>query len=479
MSIRVLQAKPDFGEVFTAHLLTRNAERSHRVFNFARRAFLPDRKQAPRAMPSGFYDNREAIMAELRRREFVLQGSAALAALTVLQASRLAQAFPSRPGDEVVAWLDQPPENPVPQVVANQLKWEDLDSWLTPNEKFFSIAHYNRPTIDAKDWKLQVGGLVKRPLTLALSDLMARPRQEVAFTLECSGNHGFPWFLGGIGTARWAGTPLAAVLAEAGVQENGIEVVFFGSDAGEEVVREIKMPQHFARSMSLADAMNPNNLLCYEMNGAPLPPANGFPLRLVAPGWYGIANVKWLRRIEVRDTRFMNRFMARDYVTIRSEQRDGQEVWTETSVGRSLLKSAPAKVTRKDGNYRIIGAAWGGGAPIARVEARVDAGPWLSATIDGSEDAEFAWKIWSVDWAAPAPGEHTITSQAIDRSGQVQPAMDDPRIANTPTGRATTHRRRSTSGPGRWDRDDCGASAAARRWHGASRTEQTAPLHPQ
>lgn len=97
-------------------------------------------------------------MAELRRREFVIQGSAALAGLTVLQASRLAQAFPSRPGDEVISWLDQPPENPVPQVVANQLKWEDLDSWVTPNEKFFSVAHYNRPTIDDKGWTLQIAG---------------------------------------------------------------------------------------------------------------------------------------------------------------------------------------------------------------------------------------------------------------------------------------------------------------------------------
>ena len=370
-------------------------------------------------------------MTELRRREFMLQGSAAIAALTAFQASRLAQAFPSGPGDKVIPWLDQPPENPVPQVVANQLKWEDVDSWLTPNEKFFSVAHYNRPDIDEKGWTLQIGGLVKRPLTFTLEEIKALPRREVTFTLECSGNHGFPWFLGGIGTARWAGTPLAAVLEEAGVQGGGIEVVFFGSDAGEEVVRDIKMPQQFARSLSLADAMNPNNLLCYEMNGAPLPHANGFPLRLIMPGWYGIANVKWLQRIEVRDTRFMGRFMARDYVTIRKEEQDGKAVWAETSVGRSLLKSAPAKVTQNEGRYRIIGAAWG--APVDHVEVQIDGGPWRPAEIDGSEEAEFAWKIWSLDWPDVAPGEHSITSRAIDGSGQIQPAMDDPRIANKHT----------------------------------------------
>jgi DMSO/TMAO reductase YedYZ molybdopterin-dependent catalytic subunit len=370
-------------------------------------------------------------MAEIARREFVIQGSAALAGLTILQASRLAQAFPSRPGDDVIPWLDQPPENPVPEVVANQLKWEELDSWITPNERFFSVAHYNRPTIDENGWTLRIDGLVKQPLTLTLSELRARPRQEVAFTLECSGNHGFPWFLGGIGTARWVGTPLASLLAEAGVLESGAEVVFFGSDAGEEVVREVKMPQRFARSMSLADAMSPDNLLCYEMNGAPLPPANGFPLRLIAPGWYGIANVKWLQQIEVRDTRFMNRFMARDYVTIREEERDGASVWTETSVGRSLLKSAPAKVVRNGGRYRIIGAAWG--APIARAEVRIDSGPWQPVDIDGSEYGKFAWKMWSLDWPDPAPGDHTITSRAVDLAGEIQPAMDDPRIANKHT----------------------------------------------
>ena len=381
-------------------------------------------------------------MANFPRRDFVIQGSAALAGLAILQAARLAQAFPSRAGEEVLPWLDQPPENPIPQVVANQLKWEDLDSRITPNEKFFSVAHYNRPVIDDKAWTLKVGGLVKRPRTFTLAEIKARPRQEIDFTLECSGNHGFPWFLGGIGTALWAGTPLAPILAEAGVRENGIEVAFFGTDAGEETVRDIKMPQHFARSMALADAMNPDNLLCYEMNGAPLPPANGFPVRLIAPGWYGIANVKWLTHIELRDRRLMNRFMARDYVTIREEQRDGETVWAETSVGKSLLKSAPAKIARKDGRYRIIGAAWG--APVAGVEVKIDDGPWQPAAIEKEPKARFAWKIWSLDWEHPAAGEHAVTSRAIDSNGQIQPAMNDPRIANKHTywesnGQVTRH----------------------------------------
>ena len=183
--------------------------------------------------------------------------------------------------------------------------------------------------------------------------------------------------------------------------------------------------------MSLADALSPATLLCYEMNGAPLPEQNGYPLRLIAPGWYGIANVKWLKRIEVRDTRFMGRFMARDYVTLREERRGNEVAWVETSVGRSRLKSVPAKVTRHDGRYRILGAAWG--APIARVDVQIDQGPWLAATIDRGEDAEHAWKLWSLDWEPSSPGEHSITSRAVDTVGRLQPSMSDPDIANKKT----------------------------------------------
>ena len=148
--------------------------------------------------------------------------------------------------------------------------------------------------------------------------------------------------------------------------ESGIEVVFWGTDAGDielhDAIRDVKLQQNFARSMSLADAMSPDNILCYEMNGAALPAPNGFPLRLIAPGWYGIANVKWLKRIEVRDRRFASLLMGRDYVTIREEEHNGETVWAETSVGRTRLKSAPARVTKNDDGYRIVGAAWG--API-------------------------------------------------------------------------------------------------------------------
>ena len=369
--------------------------------------------------------------ATLSRRAVLAAGGASLAGLALGRVPFAAHAAPLQAGEEVLPWLDQPADNPVPQVIATQLVWEKVDSWITPNDQFFSIAHYNRPVIDAKKWQLEVTGAVKKPLTLTLDQLKAKPRQDVTYTLECSGNHGLPFFWGGIGNAKWSGTPLAAILKEASPLDKGVEVVFWGSDEGEETVRELKLKQNFARSMTVQEALNPNNLLCYEMNGAALPAANGFPLRLITPGWYGIANVKWLKRIEVRETRLMNRFMARDYVTIRKEERKGETVYAETAVGKALLKSAPARVVRKDGKLIIQGAAWG--APIQKVEVQIDGGAWQSARIDAAQKAEFAWKFWTLEWPNAKAGEHTITSRAVDAAGNVQPAPTDAVIANKQT----------------------------------------------
>lgn len=365
--------------------------------------------------------------ATLSRRELLAAGGATVAALALLN-HRFAAAAPLQQGDEVLPWLDQPEENPVPEIVRSQLVWEDLNSWITPNDKFFGVGHYNWPTIDAEQWRLAVDGMVENPLSLSLADIEARPSQELVFTLECSGNHGLPFFHGGIGTAKWTGTPLAALLEEAGVLEEGIEVVFYGTDSGEVTLYEQTVTQNFARSMSLAEAMHPDNLLCYAMNDEPLPARNGFPLRLIAPGWYGIANVKWLQRIEVWNTRLVNYFMSREYVTVRQEGTADNPVWTETLVGRALLKSAPARVLRNGDQYRIEGAAWG--APIRFVDVRIDDGPWQRAQLDRSRRAEYAWSFWTFTWTDPSPGEHTVTTRAVDTSGKVQPAADDPRLVN-------------------------------------------------
>lgn len=366
----------------------------------------------------------------LSRRTLVTRGSAALAGLSMLQLAGPVHAFPRSQEGVVIPWLDQPEPNPIPEAIVRQIDWEKLNSWITPNDEFFVIKHFNLPEIMADDWKLTLSGLVDQPMSLTLDDLKARPRLERTVTLECSGNSAFPFNKGLVSNATWAGTSLAALLDEAGMQDGAKEVVFWAADAGEQTWREMTITEHFARSLSLDDAMNPDILLAYEMNGEPLPQLHGFPLRLIIPGWYGVANVKWLTQIEVLDRRYMGHFMARDYVTIREEERDGQTAWTFTSVGPSRLKSAPAKVTRQGDDYQIMGAAWG--APIGGVEVSIDDGPWQAATLTEEGDA-FSWSFWTYDWGTPAPGEHTVTSRAIAQDGEVQPAPDDPMLVNKQT----------------------------------------------
>jgi DMSO/TMAO reductase YedYZ molybdopterin-dependent catalytic subunit len=368
----------------------------------------------------------------MQRRELLLSG----AAVGIAMASGRAFSQGAVSGGKLAAWTDIPP--PVPEPLQNVVKgitrWEDLDSWVTPNDKWFSIAHYDRPQIDQQTWRLEIAGLVAKPTILTLDQLKAMPRKEITSTIECSGSNGLPFAQSMIGNAKWAGASLAETLQAAGIKDAGIEVVFYGTDKGEETVRpgtplEYKYTANFARSMPIADAMNPANLLCYEMNGSPLPAANGYPVRLIVPGWYGVANVKWLTRIEILDKRYLGRFMGRDYVTIREEQHNGQTIMAETTVGRMLLKSAPGRIMQRDGRYQIDGMAWGPG--VAAVEVKIDNGPWTKATLEASK-SEYTWRFWHLD-APLAPGEHSVTSRAIDTAGRVQPAMDDPIIANKRT----------------------------------------------
>jgi DMSO/TMAO reductase YedYZ molybdopterin-dependent catalytic subunit len=363
----------------------------------------------------------------LSRRELLTAGGAAIATTAFLN-NRWVSAAPLKQGDEVLPWIDQPEDNRWAAIVGNQLEWEKVDTWITPPDQFFNVSRYGNPEIEVDDWQLEITGLVDNPMTLSMADLQNWPRQELDYTLECSGNHGYDWIWGLIGNARWAGVALTHLLQEAGVKDDAVEVAFYGADSGEVTVREQTFSQRFARSMSIEDAISPYNILCYEMNGKPLPTRHGFPLRLIAPGWYGVANVKWLERIEVRSRRMMNQFMARDYVTLRKEEIDGEEVWTESSVGHGLLKSAPARVVRNGETYRIEGAAWG--RPISRVQVQIDNGRWQTATLDTENVRHFSWRFWTLDWPDVEPGEHTITSRAIDTERNIQPAADDPLIAN-------------------------------------------------
>jgi DMSO/TMAO reductase YedYZ molybdopterin-dependent catalytic subunit len=232
-----------------------------------------------------------------------------------------------------------------------------------------------------------------------------------------------------VGNARWTGTPLAPILKECGLKPEAIEFVFFGADEGTEKIRNADYKQKFARTLTAADALRNDVLICYEMNGKPLEKNHGAPVRLVVPGWYGVAWVKWLTRIEALDRPYLNRFTGRDYVTIRGEQRGNDVVWRETSVGRMNLKSVPARVIRTaSGALQVAGAAWSDGTPIRTVEVKIDDGTWKPAKLIPNGGQRFAWTFWSFDWADAQPGEHSVSSRATDARGRVQPAPDDPFI---------------------------------------------------
>jgi DMSO/TMAO reductase YedYZ molybdopterin-dependent catalytic subunit len=335
--------------------------------------------------------------------------------------------------EELVPFQDEPPSKP------EGLHWEMLTKWLTPQDQVFSIQHYGIPTIEAAAYELEITGLVDRPRTLSLEMLKSLPRQDQFMTLECSGNGSAPGFMNAVYNSRWTGIPLLPILKECGIKPGAIEVVFFGHDRQAETLRkgtprELTVEVPFGRSLSLDDAMRLNLLLAYEHNGVPLAKRNGAPLRLIVPGWYGIANVKWLRRIEVRDRRYMNRFMGRDYVTVRGDRRGNEIDFVESSVTRMNLKSVVARVTRratKDGKIplKAYGAVWGDGTPIKKVEVQLDSGDWRDAILDEQPREKYSWRFFSFELGDVLPGKHTVVSRAIDVNGRIQPAAQDDEIA--------------------------------------------------
>jgi DMSO/TMAO reductase YedYZ molybdopterin-dependent catalytic subunit len=362
--------------------------------------------------------------AQQPRREF-LKGGMALGGATAATGLGLWSELALAAGEELVPFADVPDGFAVPPVTPGAIHYLDtraIDSFYTPNEDFYIIQHYNQPTVAEAGYKLQVTGLVNRPLTLSLADLKRRHKVEIDAGFECGGN-AERLFQGLIGNARWGGVSLRGVLEEAGLKPGGIEVVFYGTDTGKENVRDTDIEQSFGRSMHFEDALNASAILAYEMNGQPLPLYHGAPLRLVVPGWYGVANVKWLAQIHVQDRRFMGRFMARDYVTLSRRDVGGVERWEERSVTKMQLKSSIIRVTRAGGNYEITGFVLNDGTPLKSVEIKIDDGPWQRAEVDRAA-SRYSWKLFSLVWPSPAAGEHRLVSRVTDANGQVQATPD-------------------------------------------------------
>lgn len=364
----------------------------------------------------------------LSRRE-TIRGGAALAALAAVglppwSLPALAQ------DEEVVPWTDVPSGfNPVtPNGRSLDTRMLQRSSFITPIEEFYSVQHYNRPVVEPGPYRLRVTGLVNRPIELTLDALKQRPRVELIVGFECSGNNTARLNMQ-MGNARWAGTSLRALLEEARLTPAGREVVFVGADTGTEEIAHgrdepQKYDQPFARSLAVDDAMRPEMLVAWEMNGAPLALGHGAPVRLIVPGWYGIANVKWLTTIHVQDARLMGRFMSRDYVTLAQTRIGDRVVWNETSVSRMRLKSMIARLTRSRNRYTAIGVALHDGTPLRSVEVRLDDGPWQTAALDRL-NTQYSWKLFASEWTGLGPGEHTIVSRVTDVNGTVQPEAAD------------------------------------------------------
>ncbi|MEQ8952534.1 MAG: sulfite oxidase [Gammaproteobacteria bacterium] len=324
-------------------------------------------------------------------------------------------------GERVVPFTDVPETFSAPPVRPNATHWQDtreITTFFTDNDDYYIVQHYGQPEIDNDSWRLRVTGMVDNELEFSLRDLMARSTMEQVVGFECGGNS--PGLQNGlIGNGLWRGVSVADILREAGIQDGAKEVVFFGADKAMEEIRETEVEKAFARSMSIPDAMRSANMLAYEMNGEPLPHYHGKPVRLLVPGWYGVANVKWLEQIHVQDTRYAGRFMGRDYVTLKKEMVGGVERWVENSVTAIQLKSAVYRVTELGGTASIQGFVLNDGTPLQSVEVSIDGGPWQRAQLD-PRNTQFSWKLFTYEWDNPAAGEHTIVSRATDVTGHVQ-----------------------------------------------------------
>ena len=367
-------------------------------------------------------------------RRDVLKAGSATFAVALAHMSMPGFAFPGQRDEEELV----PFEN-TPRTLPNRLDWETLDQWLTPQDQVFSVQHYGIPEFDVDNFKLEIGGLVDKPVTLTLDDIKAMPKKDQLMTLECSGNGASSGFMNAIYNSKWTGTPVAPILKSCGMKKGATEIVFLGVDQQEETLRKgtnreltVKVP--FGRSLSIDDAMKLDLLLAYERNGELLEKRNGAPIRLIVPGFYGVANVKWLSRIEFRDRRYMGRFMSRDYVTVRGERNGDEVVFCESSVSRINLKSIIARVTRQEARNGLIpakayGAVWDDGTGIDRVEVKVNHGKWQTAKLDAEPRAKFCWIFFSIDLGDMKPGKHTIVSRATNVNGRIQPSADDDEIA--------------------------------------------------
>jgi sulfane dehydrogenase subunit SoxC len=301
---------------------------------------------------------------------------------------------------------------------------------ITPIGLHYLLIHFDIPMVEGSSWELTIGGHVRKPLRLDLEQLKARPATTLAVTLECAGNGrarlsprpvSQPWLGEAVGTAEWTGTSLGTILAEAGVMDGAQDVAFTGLDRGVQG----GVDQWYERSLPIADAMRQEVLLAYAINGEPLPPQHGFPVRLLVPGWYGMTHVKWLRSITVLDREFEGYQQATAY-HFRTVQGDAGEPVTRM-LPRALMvpPGVPDFMSRtrflEPSVVTVQGKAWSGRGPVTRVELSADGGEsWADAKL-GQAVSPYAWISWTFRWDA-SPGQYELCVRATDGAGNVQPS---------------------------------------------------------
>ena len=302
-----------------------------------------------------------------------------------------------------------------------------IEGAFTPADRFFTTQHYGHPVVEPATFRLKVTGLVNRPLSLSLEELRALGSTDLVAGFECSGNRRPLQGLSGNG--RWTGVPLKAVLDRAGLKAQVRELVFFGADRGPEEIefrtQKFSLEQQYGRSLTREQALTSDAFLAWALNGEPLTRHQGSPLRLLMPGWYGMANVKWLATVHAQEDAYLGKFQARHYRTLRGETIDGEVKWTEAAITQMQPKSFLARVTRDGSNYKVLGVALHDGTPFKSIEVRVDEGPWQAATVDSATRSKYSWKLFTYAWNNATPGEHTLVSRVTDVNGRVQPTLEE------------------------------------------------------
>jgi DMSO/TMAO reductase YedYZ molybdopterin-dependent catalytic subunit len=309
-----------------------------------------------------------------------------------------------------------------------------LNSYITPNSQFYVRNHFPMPSISARAWRLRVEGAVENPFTLSYPEIEVLPVVTTPATLECAGNgrsmlepkeKGVQWEWGAVGNADWTGVPLSMLLDRARVQSSAKEVVLEGYDSGD-LEKDPKSPGPISYARSLPVAKAQAVILAYKMNGQLLPKEHGFPVRAIVKGWYGMASVKWLKRILLIDRPFDGFYQTLEYT--RWDWRDGLPTLVpldEMDVKSMILSPSDGSNLAKNGTQKISGAAWTGEAQVARVEVSTNGGKsWNDARLTGKPVAG-VWCFWEFDWKAPKTGSYSLLARATDSRGRKQPMERD------------------------------------------------------